>query len=64
MSGAAIAWHLGTTQFNNFILSTSLDGINYTQVYSGQNSATLSAETYAFPARTARRLRITVPATT
>jgi len=60
VSGAAIAWHLGTTQLNNFIIYTSLDGMNYTQVYSGKNSATLAAETYTFPARTARRLRITV----
>ncbi|KFE62755.1 heparin lyase I family protein [Hyalangium minutum] len=60
VAGAAIAWHLGTTQTNKFILQTTLDGINYTQVYSGQNSATLAAETYTFPARTARRLRITV----
>jgi hypothetical protein len=60
VSGAAIAWHLGTTQINHFILQTTLDGINYTQVYSGQNSATLSPETYTFPARTARRVRITV----
>ncbi|KFE60900.1 heparin lyase I family protein [Hyalangium minutum] len=60
VSGAAIAWHLGTTQINNFLLQTTLDGINYTQVYSGRNSATLAAETYTFPARTARRLRISV----
>ncbi|HYH98588.1 heparin lyase I family protein [Hyalangium sp.] len=60
VTGAAIAWHLGTTQLNNFILTTSTDGMNYTQVYSGTNSATLAAETYTFPARTARRLRITV----
>lgn len=60
ISGAAIAWHLGTTQINNFILYISLDGYTYTQVYSGRNSATLAAETYTFPTINARRLRITV----
>jgi hypothetical protein len=60
ISGAAIAWHLGDTQINNFILSISLDGYTYTQVYSGRNSATRAAETYTFPTVNARRLRITV----
>jgi hypothetical protein len=60
ISGAAIAWHLGDTQINNFILYISLDGYTYTQVYSGQNSATRAAETYTFPTINARRLRITV----
>lgn len=60
ISGAAIAWHLGDTQINNFILYISLDGYTYTQVYSGRNSATRAAETYTFPTVNARRLRITV----
>jgi hypothetical protein len=60
ISGAAIAWHLGDTQINNFILYISLDGYTYTQVYSGRNSATRAAETYTFPTIDARRLRITV----
>jgi hypothetical protein len=64
VAGAAIAWHLGSTQRNTFSISTSLDGINYTQVYSGTSGATLAAETYTFPARTARRLRITVSGNT
>jgi hypothetical protein len=59
VSGAAIAWHLGTTQLNNFIIQTTLDGINYSQVYSGTSAATLAAQTVTFPARTARRLRVT-----
>lgn len=60
VSGVTVAWHEGNKQINNFILTTTLDGITYTQVYSGQNKPTLSAETYPFAARTARRVRITV----
>lgn len=59
--GAAIAWHQGNLRANNLALSVSSDGINYTQVYSGTSSgATTAAETYTFPVRTARRLRIYV----
>jgi hypothetical protein len=61
LSGAAIAWHSGNTRYNNFSLSVSSDGMNYTTVYTGRSSGTTTAaETYTFTARTARRLRITV----
>ncbi|MDY7230368.1 heparin lyase I family protein [Hyalangium rubrum] len=61
VSAAAIAWHQGNTRTNTFTLSTSLDGMTYTPVYTGTSSGTTTAaETYAFTARTARRLRITV----
>ncbi|WP_395841841.1 heparin lyase I family protein [Archangium violaceum] len=61
ISGAAIAWHQGNTRASNFTLSVSSDGVSYTQVYSGKSSGTTTAaETYAFTARSARRLRITV----
>jgi hypothetical protein len=61
LSGAAIAWHDGNLRANYFTVSTSTDGMTYTQVYSGKSSGTTTAaETYAFPARTARRMRITV----
>jgi hypothetical protein len=65
MSGVAIAWHQGNTRANSFTVSTSPDGNTYTQVYSGQSSGTTTAaETYAFTARAARRLRITVNGST
>jgi hypothetical protein len=61
LSGAAIAWHQGNARTNTFALSVSSDGMSYTQVYSGTSSGTTTAaETYTFPVRTARRLRITV----
>ncbi len=61
VSGVAIAWHNGTTRTNNFTVAVSPDGMTYTQVYSGRSSGTTSAaETYAFPAVAARRVRITV----
>ncbi|PTL77680.1 carbohydrate-binding protein [Vitiosangium sp. GDMCC 1.1324] len=60
ISGAAIAWHLGDQRTNAFTLSVSSDGSAFTQVYSGQSSMTLAAQTTAFPARDARYLRITV----
>jgi hypothetical protein len=60
LSGAAVAWHNGNTRTNTFTLSVSSDGVSYTQVYSGTSSGTTTAaETYTFPVRTARRLRIT-----
>ncbi len=61
VAGAAIAWHSGNTRTSAFTLSTSSDGVTYTQVYSGQSTGlTTAAETYSVPVRTARRLRITV----
>ncbi|MCP3142643.1 heparin lyase I family protein [Pyxidicoccus xibeiensis] len=61
VAGAAIAWHGGNTRANTFTVAVSTDGINYTQVYSGTSSGTTTnAETYTFPAVSARRLRIYV----
>ncbi|HEX8822839.1 MAG TPA: heparin lyase I family protein [Archangium sp.] len=61
LSGVTIAWHSGNQRASNFVVSTSLDGLTYTPVYTGKSSGTTtSAETYAFAARTARRVRITV----
>jgi hypothetical protein len=65
ISGAAIAWHSGNLRSSTFTLSTSSDGVTYTQVYSGRSSGTTTAaETYAFAARSARHLRITVQGNT
>ncbi|QSQ27496.1 heparin lyase I family protein [Pyxidicoccus parkwayensis] len=61
VSGATIAWHGGNTRANTFTVSVSPDGSTYTPVYSGKSSGTTTAaETYTFPAVSARRLRITV----
>ncbi|HEX8434446.1 heparin lyase I family protein [Archangium sp.] len=61
VSGVTVAWHEGNKRATNFVVSTSLDGNNYTPVYTGKSSGTTTAaETYSFPAATARRLRITV----
>jgi hypothetical protein len=61
ISGAAIAWHSGNLRASNFVISTSTDGVTYTQAYSGKSSGTTTAaETYSFTARSARRVRITV----
>jgi hypothetical protein len=61
LSGAAIAWHQGDQRTSAFTLSVSADGTTYTTVYTGRSSGTTTtAETYAFAARTARYLRVTV----
>jgi len=61
VSGVSIAWHSGNLRYSNFAVSTSLDGVTYTPVYTGRSSGTTTAaETYTFAARTARRVRITV----
>ena len=61
ISGVTIAWHSGNLRYSNFTVSTSPDGLTYTQVYAGRSSGTTTAaETYAFAARSARRVRITV----
>ncbi|WP_163997155.1 heparin lyase I family protein [Pyxidicoccus caerfyrddinensis] len=65
VSGAAIAWHNGNTRANTFTVSVSPDGVTYTPVFSGKSTGTTAAaETYAFPAVSARRLRITVNGST
>ena len=61
----AIAWHQGDTRANTFTVSSSLDGINYTPLYSGKSTGlTTAAETYVFSATTTRRVRITVQGNT
>lgn len=65
VAGTTIAWHNGNTRANTFTVSVSPDGYTYTQVYSGRSSGTTTAaETYSFPAVSARRLRITVNGST
>lgn len=61
LSGAAIAWHLGTVQISHFTISTSEDGASYTQVYAGDSAPNTAAQTYTFSApRRARYVRIVV----
>jgi hypothetical protein len=61
LTGAAVAWHLGTVQLNDFTISTSEDGASYSLGYSGTNAANTVAQTYPFDApRRARYVRISV----
>jgi hypothetical protein len=61
ISGISIAWHSGNLRKSYFTVSTSTDGLTYTQAYTGTSSGTTTAaETVSFTARTARRVRITV----
>ena len=56
-----IAWYKGNQRQNNFVISTSLDGKSYKTVLSTKSSGnTLSFETYAFPGKQARYIKITV----
>jgi hypothetical protein len=65
VAGTTIAWHNGNTRANTFTVSVSPDGVTYTQVFSGKSTGTTAAaETYTFPAVSARRLRITVNGST
>jgi F5/8 type C domain/Bacterial Ig domain len=57
-----IAWYLGNTRQNNFVISVSNDGTTFTNVFSGKSSGTtLSFETYNLPeGTTGRYVRVTV----
>jgi predicted phosphodiesterase len=56
-----IAWYKGNQRQNNFVISTSLDGKSYKTVLSTKSSGnTLSFETYVFPDKLARYIKITL----
>jgi F5/8 type C domain/Bacterial Ig domain len=57
-----IAWYLGNTRQNNFVISVSNDGTTFTNVFTGKSSGTtLSFETYILPGgTTGRYVRVTV----
>jgi predicted phosphodiesterase len=56
-----IAWYNGNQRQNNFEISTSLDGKSYKTVLSTKSSGnTLSFESYVFPDKQARYMKITV----
>jgi hypothetical protein len=56
-----IAWYNGDQRSNNFIISTSVDGTEFTNVYSGKSTGkTTSFESYDFKDTTTRYVMITV----
>jgi acid phosphatase type 7 len=61
LTGAAVAWHRGNERRNHFIISTSADGVTFSQAYAADSALTTAAQTYTFSApRQARYVRITV----
>lgn len=61
VGGVGIAWYAGAARVNAFVVSVSTDGTSWTQVFSGKSSGTTTAlEAYAFPATSARYVRVTV----
>ncbi|MET0402006.1 MAG: discoidin domain-containing protein [Cystobacter sp.] len=61
LKGLDITWYKGSERSNRFTVSTSVDGRNFSTVFSGQSSGrTSSAERYTFPSRNARQVRVTV----
>jgi hypothetical protein len=61
MCGVDIAWHKGNETKNNFVISTSNDGMNFSTVFSNQSSGTtLSFEKYNISDTSARHIKITV----
>jgi hypothetical protein len=56
-----IAWHKGNERQNNFVISTSKDGVTYTKVLEKKSSGTtLDSEKYDLPDTDARYIKITV----
>ncbi len=65
LSAVDISWHRGDERVNRFVISTSTDGTNFTQVHSGSSSGNTAApERYSFSAVNARYVRITVNGST
>lgn len=61
VGGVSVAWHQGDLRSNNFVVSTSNDGVHYKTAFTGKSSGTTAgAETYRFDRRKARHVRITV----
>ena len=57
----SIAWYKGNERQNNFVVSTSNDGVNFSNISSSKsNGSTLSPEKYNVADTNARYLRITV----
>ncbi len=61
VSSVSIAWYVGNQRVNTFQIHVSRDGSTFTEVFSGSSSGrTTSLESYAFAARSARYVRVTV----
>ncbi|RKH56628.1 discoidin domain-containing protein [Corallococcus llansteffanensis] len=60
LTGTTIAWHRGNERQNHFVLSTSQDGVTFTQAYAGDSALNTSAQTTSFSSRNARYVRVTV----
>jgi hypothetical protein len=61
VSGAAVAWYAGSGRQYQYTLSTSEDGVTYTQAATGTSALVNEAQTYKFPSdRRARYVRLTV----
>ena len=59
--GVKIAWYKGNERVSNFVISTSADGITFTNKLSSQSSGTtLNPELYSFSPAGARYVKITV----
>lgn len=61
IDAAGVAWYRGNVRVSRFALSTSSDGTTFSSAFTGSSSGTTTQyEQYAFPARNARYLRLTV----
>jgi hypothetical protein len=61
VTDVTVAWYVGNTRVNNYVISVSNDDVTYTQVLSGKSSGTtVQPEAYSFAARSARYVRLTV----
>ena len=58
ISSVSIAFERGDTRIYDFSVETSLDGINFTEAYSGSSSNTLDIQTFTFSGVTGKYLRI------
>ncbi|MCP3138421.1 metallophosphoesterase [Pyxidicoccus xibeiensis] len=60
IAGTTVVWHRANERQNHFVISTSVDGTTFTQAYAATSALNTAAQTYAFSARQARYVRITV----
>lgn len=58
--GVSVAWFNGNLRTNQFALSLSNDGVNFSSVFSGTSLQNLALQPYAVTPRTARYVRVTV----
>ena len=58
--GVTVAWFNGNLRTNQFALSLSNDGVNFSSVFSGTSLQNLALQPYAVTPTTARYVRVTV----